>query len=130
MSRREEIQFTKQPYIEDVGPRKIKSFKFSTFSGSEIMNSAVVEVYRGAYYDQFQKPLPNGLLDPHMGPTNKGKACETCSGSLKNCPGHYGYLKLALPVYNVGYLPNILVILKCICKSKALAPVLKRTRRS
>ncbi|CAH9123780.1 unnamed protein product [Cuscuta epithymum] len=115
MRRREVIQFTKQPYIEDVGPRKIKSFKFSTFSGSEVMSSAVVEVYRDYYYDQFGKPYPNGLLDLHMGPT-KEKTCETCGGNFKDCPGHYGYLKLALPVYNVGYLQDIFVILKCICK--------------
>ncbi|CAH9057872.1 unnamed protein product [Cuscuta epithymum] len=116
MRRKEEIQFTKQPYIEDVGPRKIKSFKFSTFSSSEIMKSAVVEVYRGVYYDQFHKPHPNGLLDPHMGPPNKEKTCETCGGKFTDCPGHYGFLKLALPVYNIGFLPIIYTILKCICK--------------
>ncbi|CAH9146442.1 unnamed protein product [Cuscuta epithymum] len=116
MRRTEAIQFTKQPYIEDVVPRKIKSFKFSTFSGSEVMKSAVVEVFCQKYYDQFQRPHPNGLLDAHLGPPNKDKTCETCGGKFKDCPGHYGYLKLALPVYNVGYLPIILVILKCICK--------------
>ncbi|CAH9098236.1 unnamed protein product [Cuscuta europaea] len=116
MRRKEEIQFTKQPYIEDVGPRKIKSLKFSTFSSSEIMKSAVVEVHRGVYYDQFHKPHPNGLLDPHMGPPNKEKTCETCGGKFENCPGHYGFLKLALPVYNIGFFPIIVIILKCICK--------------
>ncbi|MCD9642565.1 hypothetical protein HAX54_029438, partial [Datura stramonium] len=62
----ETIQVTKQPYIEDVGPRKIKSIQFSLFSESEILKSAEVEVYRGLYYESTKKPVPNGLLDPHM----------------------------------------------------------------
>lgn len=110
------IQVTKQPYIEDVGPRKIKSIQFSLFSESEILKSAEVEVHRGLYYESTKKPVPNGLLDPHMGPPNKNGCCETCHGNFRECPGHYGYLVLALPVYNVGYLGTVVDILKCICK--------------
>ncbi|XP_027150331.1 DNA-directed RNA polymerase III subunit 1-like isoform X1 [Coffea eugenioides] len=110
------IQFTKQPYIEDVGPRKIESIQFSTFGESEILKAAEVQVYRGVYYDSAKKPWENGLLDPHMGPANKNGICETCHGNFRECPGHYGYLTLALPVYNVGYLITVLDILKCICK--------------
>ncbi|PHU11107.1 hypothetical protein BC332_18037 [Capsicum chinense] len=117
MKRREEtIQVTKQPYIEDVGPRKIKSIQFSLFSESEILKQAEVEVFKAAYYESTKKPIPNGLLDPHMGPPNKNGHCETCHGNFRECPGHYGYLVLALPVYNVGYLGTVVDILKCICK--------------
>ncbi|GLT72000.1 hypothetical protein SLA2020_439750 [Shorea laevis] len=42
----EGIAFTKQPYVEDVGPRKIKSLQFSTFSESEISKLAEVQVYK------------------------------------------------------------------------------------
>ncbi|KAL3354961.1 hypothetical protein AABB24_019178 [Solanum stoloniferum] len=110
------LQVTKQPYIEDVGPRKIKSIKFSLFSESEILKSAEVEVYLGLYYESTKKPIQNGLLDPRMGPPNKSGCCETCHGNFRECPGHYGYLVLALPVYNVGYLGTVVDILKCICK--------------
>ncbi|GMP83893.1 hypothetical protein CsSME_00037652 [Camellia sinensis var. sinensis] len=93
-----------------------KSIQFSMFSESDIYKAAEVEVYRGVYYDQFKKPHENGLLDPRMGPPNKFSFCATCHGSFTDCPGHYGYLTLALPVYNVGYLSTIVDILKCICK--------------
>ncbi|KAG2670257.1 hypothetical protein I3760_14G077300 [Carya illinoinensis] len=115
----DDIAFTKHPYIEDVGPRKIKSMKFSTFSESEISKLAEVQVYKGQYYDAKRNPIEGGLLDPRMGPANKNCICATCHGSFGNCPGHFGYLKLALPVYNVGYMSTILDILKCICKSCA-----------
>lgn len=62
----ESLQVTKQPYIEDVGPRKIKSIKFSLFSESEILKLAEVEVYLGLYYESTKKPIQNGLLDPRM----------------------------------------------------------------
>lgn len=111
------IQFTKEPYIEDVGPRKIESIRFAMFSESEISKAAEVQVWRGVYYDANRKPIENGLLDPRMGPANKNGTCATCLGNFRDCPGHCGYLTLALPVYNVGYLSTIVDILKCICKS-------------
>ncbi|GAV71386.1 RNA_pol_Rpb1_2 domain-containing protein/RNA_pol_Rpb1_3 domain-containing protein/RNA_pol_Rpb1_1 domain-containing protein/RNA_pol_Rpb1_5 domain-containing protein/RNA_pol_Rpb1_4 domain-containing protein, partial [Cephalotus follicularis] len=111
------IEYTKQPYIEDVGPRKIKSIHFSMLSESEILKAAEVEVYKGVYYDSNMKPIEGGLLDPRMGPPNKQGMCTTCHGDLQSCPGHFGFLALALPVYNVGYLSTIVDVLKCICKS-------------
>ena len=42
--------------------------------------------------------------------------CETCTGDFESCQGHFGYLPLALPVYNVGHLSITEEILKCICK--------------
>ena len=35
--------------------------------------------------------------------SEKGKICETCKKSLEVCPGHFGYIKLELPVFHVGY---------------------------
>lgn len=51
-----------------------------------------------------------------QGPASKSGTCATCHGSFTACPGHFGYLNLALPVFNVGYFNAILDILKCICK--------------
>ncbi|VVB16666.1 unnamed protein product [Arabis nemorensis] len=116
METKMEIEFTKQPYIEDVGPLKIKSIDFSMLSDLEVMKAAEVQVWKNLYYDTNSKPHEGGLLDPRMGPPNKKSICTTCDGNFQNCPGHYGYLKLDLPVYNVGYFNFILDILKCICK--------------
>ncbi|XVF46430.1 hypothetical protein PTKIN_Ptkin03bG0026100 [Pterospermum kingtungense] len=114
----QDIVFTKRPYIEDVGPRKIKSIQFRMLSDAEIAKAAEVQIYKGVYYDHQNKPIEGGLLDPRMGPPNKNSGpCATCGGTYASCPGHYGYLVLALPVYNVGYLSTILDVLKCICKS-------------
>ncbi|XP_021734189.1 DNA-directed RNA polymerase III subunit 1-like isoform X1 [Chenopodium quinoa] len=112
------IQFTKQPYFEDNEPRRIDSIKFSMFSASEIGKISEVEVFKGLYYDAQKRPIANGLLDPKMGPPNKSSGlCATCHAKFEDCPGHYGCLTLALPVFNIGYIGAILDVLKCICKS-------------
>ncbi|XP_048503116.1 DNA-directed RNA polymerase III subunit 1 isoform X2 [Beta vulgaris subsp. vulgaris] len=112
------IKFTKQPYIEEDDTRQIESIDFSMFSASEMSKIAEVEVFRGVYYDRNKKPENNGLLDPKMGPPNKSAGlCATCHAKFEDCPGHYGYLPLALPVFNIGYINAIRDILKCICKS-------------
>ncbi|XP_012064930.1 DNA-directed RNA polymerase III subunit 1 [Jatropha curcas] len=115
--KKQDIVYTKHPYIEDVGPRKIKSIQFSLMSGHEIVKAAECQVYLGQYYDTNRKPVQGGLLDTHMGPANKNSMCQTCGANFNDCPGHFGYLNLVLPVFNVGYMTNILDILKCICKS-------------
>lgn len=50
------------------------------------------------------------------GPSNKESSCRTCFGSYNECPGHFGFFHLALPVHNVGHLGTVLDTLKCICK--------------
>ncbi|KAK7278312.1 hypothetical protein RJT34_23339 [Clitoria ternatea] len=125
----EGIAFTKEPFIEDPGPRKIKNMKFSMLSASEISKLGEVQVWKGQYYDSFKKPIGGGLLDPRMGPANKSLVCATCHGNFHDCPGHYGYLNLALPVFNVGYLNSIVEILKCICKGCARILLNEDTRK-
>ncbi|OIT30543.1 dna-directed rna polymerase iii subunit 1, partial [Nicotiana attenuata] len=90
--------FTKQPYIEDVGPRKIKSIQFSLFSEAEILKLGEVEVYRGVYYESTKKPIPNGLLDPRMSPPLLRGDLLLCHGALiKHLPPYYDHLEHLLP---------------------------------
>jgi DNA-directed RNA polymerase beta' subunit len=55
-----------------------------------------------------------------MGAPNKLRQYSTCHGSVAECPGHFDYLKLALPVFNFGFFNYILDVLKCICKELSL----------
>ncbi|KAF9605828.1 hypothetical protein IFM89_018653 [Coptis chinensis] len=99
------------------------------FSGDEMRKAAECQVFSSALYDEFRKPKNNGLLDSRMGPANKTGTCSTCHGNFTSCPGHFGYLSLSLPVYNVGYFASIINILKCICKSCARILLTEKERR-
>ena len=48
--------------------------------------------------------------------SEKAKICETCGLDLLNCSGHFGFVKLTLPVYHVGYFKHVVNILQTVCK--------------
>lgn len=48
-----------------------------------------------------------------MGPSmnEPNLKCLTCKNEMMECIGHYGYIRLALPLYHVGYFNEIINIL-------------------
>ncbi|MCL4133658.1 UNVERIFIED_CONTAM: hypothetical protein GTU68_021185, partial [Idotea baltica] len=61
-------------------------------------------------------PAQYGVIDNRMGVSQKDSLCSTCSKTLTDCVGHYGYIDLARPVFHVGYFKNIIHLLQNICK--------------
>lgn len=59
-----------------------------------------------------RRPQPNGVLDPRLGVSNKRAICETCGQALADCTGHFGYIRLELPVFHIGYFKNTVQILQ------------------
>ena len=113
------VEFTKDPFEEPTAPRKIRSVRFSLMSPQEISKVGVFHVYERNLYQMPQRvPLPGGILDPRMGTTDKkGAECATCKGKLIDCAGHFGYVKLELPVFHIGYFKNVISILQQVCKT-------------
>ncbi len=74
--------------------------------------------------DENGKLKRGGLMDPRMGsecPTccavgrfeslitcgwipaiDRSMKCETCGEGMQECPGHFGHIELAKPVYHIG----------------------------
>jgi DNA-directed RNA polymerase III subunit RPC1 len=46
----------------------------------------------------------------------KDSVCETCGQKMQECAGHWGYLKLVLPIFHIGYFRPVINILQEICK--------------
>jgi DNA-directed RNA polymerase III subunit RPC1 len=65
------------------------------------------------------EPTRHGVLDRRLGMSVKKTRCETCGLELADCAGHFGHVKLALPVFHIGYFKATLSILQCICKTCA-----------
>ena len=74
-------------------------------------------------------PAPEGVLDLRLGTSKKDAVCRTCGEKLMECTGHFGYVRLCLPVFHTGYFKHVLNILQCICKhcSRLLLPPEERT---
>jgi DNA-directed RNA polymerase II subunit RPB1 len=48
------------------------------------------------------KPKMGGLMDPRMGTIDRNFKCQTCGEGMSECPGHFGHIELARPVYHPG----------------------------
>jgi DNA-directed RNA polymerase II subunit RPB1 len=67
------------------------------------------------YDEQTFLPQRNAINDPRMGVTNKDLLCHTCNGDVIDCPGHFGHIDLAKPVFHPGLIDMVRKILKCVC---------------
>jgi DNA-directed RNA polymerase II subunit RPB1 len=76
----------------------------------------VVKVeYPETYDPSTTLPKVGGLLDMRLGTNDRNFKCATCAGSMTECPGHFGHIELAKPVFHVGFIPKIKKVLESVC---------------
>ncbi|KAK9762296.1 DNA-directed RNA polymerase II core subunit rpo21, partial [Basidiobolus ranarum] len=63
------------------------------------MSVAKIE-YPETMEEGVQKLKPNGLLDPRMGTIDRNYRGHTCGDGMVECPGHFGHIELANPVFH------------------------------
>lgn len=105
--------------VVDVPPKRILGIEFSALLAAEIVAQSEVEVTTRDLFDleRGRAAKSSGALDPHMGVLLKLALCETCGGLLATCHGHFGHVRLALPVFHVGFFKQIIQVLQMICKT-------------
>lgn len=115
----------------DLVPKCIKSLEFSVLSAREIVAQSEVELTSRDLYnlEEGRKVQKNGALDSHMGTSLNVVECSTCHGNLASCHGHFGHIRLVLPVFHVGYFKAIIQVLQCICKQCGAILLDEQTRR-
>jgi len=93
---------------------KVIGIQFSMMSPDEIRKNSVVEVTsRNTYMNN--KPDIGGLFDPRMGVLEPGYICPTDGYNYIDCPGYFGHIELAKPVFFIQHIKEIIKISKCIC---------------
>jgi DNA-directed RNA polymerase II subunit RPB1 len=100
--------------IEEPIIKNVNGLQFSIMSPDEIRSQSVVEVTKNETYDK-DIPVIKGLFDLRMGTTDMGKICNTCGLKNSDCPGHFGHLELARPVYYYHFIDIVIKLLKCVC---------------
>ncbi|KAH3681299.1 hypothetical protein WICPIJ_007738, partial [Wickerhamomyces pijperi] len=105
--------------VQDLQPKKITGLQFSALSPLEIRKQSEVEIITRDLFDleKGRSPMSQGALDTHMGVSSNATECGVCHGNLATCHGHFGHVKLSLPVFHVGYFKATIQMLQCICKS-------------
>ena len=100
-------------YDYNDGIKKIGKIQFSLQSPEEIVRSSPVEIKNQDTYAG-NEPIHGGMFDPRMGLDN-GRYCPLDHQDNKSCPGYFGHLPLAMPVYHMQFIKYILGTLKCVC---------------
>lgn len=78
----------------------VTGLSFEYLNKATIHNLSVKEIKNPFSLDKLLNPVPNGLYDLALGPVDKNDVCLTCNLDYLKCPGHFGHIDLALPVYN------------------------------
>ncbi|WVZ87666.1 hypothetical protein U9M48_034272 [Paspalum notatum var. saurae] len=93
---------------------KVQLVQFGILSPDEIRQMSVVQIEHAETMER-GKPKPGGLSDPRLEAINQKIKCETCMAGMPECPGHFGYLELAKPMFHIGFIKTVLSIMRCIC---------------
>ncbi|KAL2311876.1 DNA-directed RNA polymerase II subunit rpb1 [Schizosaccharomyces pombe] len=96
--------------------RRVEEVQFGILSPEEIRSMSVAKIEFPETMDESgQRPRVGGLLDPRLGTIDRQFKCQTCGETMADCPGHFGHIELAKPVFHIGFLSKIKKILECVC---------------
>ncbi|KAF8170369.1 hypothetical protein BJ912DRAFT_1148858 [Pholiota molesta] len=96
--------------------RKVKEVQFGILSPEEIKAYSVAKIEHPEVMDEAtHKPKMGGLMDPRMGTIDRNFKCQTCGEGMSECPGHFGHIELARPVFHPGFIVKVKKILESIC---------------
>lgn len=104
--------------------RTIKEIQFGLLSPEEIKGMSVAHIVYPETMDETRtKPRDGGLNDPLLGSVDRQFKCKTCGENMSECPGHFGHIELARPVYHPGFIKRVKKMLEIVCHncSKVLA---------
>jgi len=93
---------------------QITDVQFGLLNPDEVRKQSVMSIITSTLYTK-QMPTAGGFNDLRMGTCDRRLHCSTCRHDVNRCPGHFGHLDLAAPMYHVGMLPIVVKILRCIC---------------
>lgn len=95
--------------------QKVHEVQFEVFKERQIKDYAVCLIEHAKSYEH-GIPVRGGINDLRMGTTDFENSCQTCGLKHPECPGHFGYMELAEPLFNISVFDIVLLALKCVCK--------------
>ena len=97
--------------------KAIDGIRFSVWSPTEIRKYSVAEITAPETYDEDGMAVQGGLMDGRLGTLEPGQKCLTCGNTSARCPGHFGHIELAEPVFHIAFIDNIYKLLLMTCRS-------------
>jgi DNA-directed RNA polymerase II subunit RPB1 len=94
--------------------QEVKGIQFSVLGPDEIIKRSVVEINKTDTYAG-SEPIIGGLFDSRMGVLEHNRICCTCEQKNIFCPGHFGHIVLAKPVFHAMFFDIVKKLLNCVC---------------
>jgi DNA-directed RNA polymerase II subunit RPB1 len=76
--------------LTEISSDSQKAYSVAKIEHPEVMDEAT------------HRPKIGGLMDPRMGTIDRNFKCQTCGEGMSECPGHFGHIELARPVFHPG----------------------------
>uniref|UniRef100_J3MKK7 DNA-directed RNA polymerase subunit n=1 Tax=Oryza brachyantha TaxID=4533 RepID=J3MKK7_ORYBR len=103
----EEMGATRFPYsVAEVA--EVQLVQFGVLNPDEIRQMSVAQI-------EHAQTMEKGKPKPRMGSIDGKIKCETCMGGRAECPGHFGHLELAKPMFHICFIKTLLSIMRCVC---------------
>ncbi|KAK7914284.1 dna-directed rna polymerase ii largest subunit protein [Apiospora marii] len=100
----------------DAPLKTVEEIQFGLLSPEEIKNMSVAHILYPETMDETRtRPRTGGLNDPRLGSVDRQFKCSTCQQNMSECPGHFGHIELAKPVFHPGFIKKIKKILESVC---------------
>lgn len=101
---------TAEARISSLPEASIRTSRIETMSAEDIIKMSVCQVSNPGDSGQ------NTLNDPRMGTFDHLTLCQTCHLTSIDCPGHFGYIKLATYVYHPMLMEEVIKVLRSVCE--------------
>ena len=98
----------------DASIQRVSGVQFSISSPEEIRRRSVAEIYTNeCYVDDI--PKLGGPFDSRTGVLDHGKKCPTDELDNRHCPGYFGHIELAMPVFHYHFLKYTTKTVQSVC---------------
>ncbi len=92
--------------------QNIDQVQFGLLSSPDIHKLSVVEITNARISTDDRDGT---VYDARMGPMNPTDICPTCNLTTILCVGHFGHIRLRVPIIHPMYYKRVMHILQCIC---------------
>lgn len=96
-------------------PQTLQFVQFSVFSDEDIRVTSVCQITRPTSKGGIDRDRTETPYDERMGVLEEGKICLSCRKTYHDCPGHFGYIELPVPIYNKFFMEKVCKILHSVC---------------
>ena len=94
---------------------EIEEINFGVYSAEEIRKMSVCEINNPKLCNSDKNGSHGTVYDPRLGTIENDASCATCSRTVWECPGHWGYINLNEPVIHPLYFKQVINFLRCYC---------------